>query len=126
MSPKENIIRVITHNRPDHVPYYTEGERIQVTHGLINRPERAGLDDWGVAWGLADPRLGTYPQTPAIKSLDDIKHYKPPDPETKGLFDEAEQQIADTDRENTLVVAWNAANVFERAWSLLGLLMVGG
>ena len=121
MSPKENIIRVITHDRPDHVPYYLEGERFQVTHGLKGRPERAGLDDWGVEWGFADERIGTYPKKPALRSLDDIKHFIPPDPEAKGLFDEAQRQIAEIDRENILIVAWNASNVFERAWLLIGM-----
>ena len=84
MSIKENLIRAIEHNRPDHVPYYREGGLFQVTHGIVNRPESGGFDSWGAGWGFKDPRLGSYPEKPALDSLDDIKHYRPPDPEAPG------------------------------------------
>lgn len=122
MSVKENLVRVINHNCPDHVPYHNEGGLVRVTHGIVNRPQGAGgLDSWGAGWGFKDPRLGSYPQTPAINSPADIRHYKPPDPEAPGLMDAAREILDDADKEQNLTVAWNAFNLFERSWILLGM-----
>ena len=107
MDLKENLIRVLEHNRPDHVPYWTEGGMFQVYHGIVNRALEDGLDSWGVGWELRDPRLGTLAAYPAIRSLDDIKHYQPPDPTAKGLFDEAIKQLDGIDREEHLVFGYN-------------------
>ena len=123
MSAKENLIQVLDHGKPDHIPYYGEGGSVMVTHGIVNRPKRrGGLDSWGAGWGYQDdPLIGSYPTTPALSSVDDIAHYRPPDPEAPGLFDEAAKQLEEVDREQNLVTAWNAFNLFERSWILLGM-----
>lgn len=121
MTLKENLIRTLKHDRPDHVPYWHEGGVFQVYHGIVNRASETGLDSWGVGWELKDPKLGTLANEPAIRSLDDIKHYRPPHPSAKGLFDEAIQQLDGIEREEYLVIGYNAFNLFERSWMLLGM-----
>ena len=119
---KENLIRVLGHDKPDHVPYAGEEGMVRVTHGIVNRPQGVGgLDSWGAGWGFKDPRIGSYPQVPALKSIDDIKHYRPPDPEAPGLMEGAIEILEKSDREGNLTVAWNAFNLFERSWILLGM-----
>lgn len=94
---------------------------IHLFHGIKNRSTETGLDSWGVEWELKEKKLGSFASKSAIKSLDDLKHYRPPDPTVHGLFDQAIEQLDGIDKEKCLVIGYNAFNLFERSWMLLGM-----
>ena len=108
MGLKENLIRTLRYDRPDHVPYWGEGVMIHLFHGIVNRSTETGLDSWGVGWELKEEKLGSFASESAIKSVDDIKHYRPPDPIADGLFDQAIEQLDSIDKEKNLVIGYNA------------------
>jgi len=56
-----------------------------------------------------------------LKDLNDIISFDFPDPDDPELFAEVEKQIADTDRENNLIMLSNPGCLFTRAWLLRGM-----
>ena len=118
MNIKENLIRAITFNQPDHIPYYNEGGIQNIYYNDCWPPEQ-GEDNWGVGWEkkieTSIPYCVTYPYDD-INEL--LKTYKFPDPHRAGIMEGID---ADIDAENNFIIAWQIHTLFERSWQLLGL-----
>ncbi len=117
MTAKQNLLRTITHNYPDHVPYFGEG-CIQFIDYKGGMPPEEGLDIWGVRWQKTEEDLRSYPAEHPIKTVIELLSYPFPDPHQGGLFDEVKDGTAKAKR---LVIGRHITALFERYWSLCGM-----
>ena len=117
MTAKQNLLRTIAHNSPDHVPYYGEG-CVQFIDYKGGMPPEDGVDMWGVRWQKTEEDLRSYPVEHPIKSIKDLLSYPFPDPHQGALFDEVKDR---TDKAKRLVVGRHITALFERYWALCGM-----
>ena len=125
VSPKENLIRAIRHDRPHHVPYFSEGAMVFVDH-VGRRPPLSGQDEWGVGW-TAPPAarvsqtgeclLGV-PTSRVVDHVEALTDLPFPDPAAPGRFGGLLDGI---DPHQQLVVGRHSLGIFERFWALLGM-----
>jgi len=117
MTSKENLLRAIGHDSPDHIPYYHEGA-IQLLGYRGARPPDNGLDMWGVRWRKTKEDLLSYPVDHPVESVRELLSYTFPDPHEAGLFDSPK---AEADPKNSLVVGCHYTALFERYQALCGM-----
>jgi uroporphyrinogen decarboxylase len=117
MTIKENVLRTISYNSPDHVPYYHEGG-IQLVSFRGARPPANGRDMWGVQWRKTEEDLLSYPVEHPIDDIEKLLSCTFPDPHAAGLFDEAGDEA---DPINRLVVGCHFTALFERLQALCGM-----
>lgn len=117
MTEKQNLLRSIAHNSPDHVPYFGE-ECIQFIDYKGGMPPEEGVDMWGVRWQKTEEDLLSYPAEHPIKSVVELLSYTFPDPHQGGLLNEAKDR---TDKAKRLVVGRHITALFERYWALCGM-----
>jgi uroporphyrinogen decarboxylase len=128
MLEKENLLRVITRNDPDHVPVRRLDGSIPGMVRVIYRDSRAllnGTDRWGVRWagGVAaanewDAEIQGYPVNHPLQDLSDPEAYPFPDPDEPGIMDGLMEGV---DREQVLVTGEICFPVQDRAHLLMGL-----
>ncbi len=125
LTPKENVLRTLRHNRPDRVPYAGDGSMVLVDH-RGRKPPRSGLDAWGVKWaplpesyvmGAGEP-AESYPVAPAAASVAELLERSFPDPADPALFDGL---LSGLDPDMCLVVGQHDQGPFDRFCSLLGM-----
>src|SRR5512133_503588 len=59
MTARENLLRVIGHDRPAWVPYLEDAPIRTVDSAVVERPwHGAGRDDFGVAWDIREDAQG--------------------------------------------------------------------
>jgi len=122
MLKKENLIKVLKHDKPSYIPWYTEGSFIMVSSSFIERPLTAGYDSWGVYWEYVDKDIGTFPTHKfLLKDINELDHYKFPDPGEKNLFDITKETIKKINREEVFILGYTDFGMFERSWLLLGM-----
>ena len=114
---KDNLLRAIAHNDPDHVPYFAEGG-IQGINYRGAMPPEAGLDIWGVRWEPTHGDLLSFPIGHPVQKVEDLAVYPFPDPRAPGLFDDAKAKM---DKDNCLVVGRHILALFERYEALCGI-----
>lgn len=128
LSEKENLIRVITHGDPDHVPVRRLDGRVPGMVRVIYKDSRAllsGTDRWGVVWagGVAaaserEAEIQGYPVRHPLPSLDRLDKYPFPDPNEPGILDGLWDGM---DRNEALVVGEICFPVQDRAHLLMGM-----
>ena len=128
MFEKENLLRAITRNGPDHVPVRRLDGSIPGMVRIIYRDSRAllrGTDRWGVTWagGVAaasewDAEIQGYPVDHPLKDLSRLEAYPFPDPNEPGIMDGLMDGV---DREQVLVTGEICFPVQDRAHLLMGL-----
>jgi uroporphyrinogen decarboxylase len=128
LSPKENLLRAITRNEPDHVPIRRLDGSIPGMVRLIYRDSRAllsGTDRWGVTWagGVAaanewDAEILGYPVNHPLQDLSNLGAYPFPDPDEPGIMDGLMDGV---DREQVLITGEICFPVQDRAHLLMGL-----
>jgi len=129
MTSKENLLRLLKFQDPDHIPYGLEGVRT-----FWHRDARfffgngvpgavAWTDAWGVDWKLGDVNAeeSFHPITFPLESLDGIERFSFPDPFDHGLFADIQQDIENVDRDKCLLMLSNPGCLFNRAWLLRGM-----
>jgi uroporphyrinogen decarboxylase len=121
VTPKENMLRVIRHDRPAWVPCGLEDVLREIELDVVEWPERAGADAWGVGWDLRDPALGAYPVRFPLRSADDAERAVFPDFRRVGYKPPAPAWFAAPDRNTYLLMGRVGETLFERAWMLLGM-----
>ena len=130
MNAKENLLRVIHHDDPQWVPYGMEG-LVTYDAPVIERPEEAGPDAWGVMWDCEESAQGgTYPKVGG-RTVTDPAHWREQVhvPEVDSLNWEGPWRTGrgdlihprDVDRDEYLVCGMVGFGVFERSWLLLGM-----
>ena len=120
LTPKENLLRVIHHNNPEWVPYGMESE-IMIGPPVVERPNEAGLDSWGVRWNLEEgAHGGTHPAHEGY-IVTDLARWREqvtiPDVDAMDW----QQVRRDIDRDEHIVTAFIEFGLFERSYLLLGM-----
>lgn len=118
LAPKENLIRAITFDNPDHVPYYGEGGQQGLSYEGAWPPGEGGVDIWDVEWKIKDRTMLPYTVDHPLKNIRDWENYEFPDPHKPGIMSQLKTEI---DKENNLVVGKHPFTLFERAWALTGM-----
>jgi uroporphyrinogen decarboxylase len=128
MQEKENLLRAITRNDPDHVPIRRLDGSISGMARIIYKDSRAllsGTDRWGVTWagGVAaanewDAEIQGYPAIHPLRDLTEWETYPFPDPDEPGIMDGL---LDGVDREQVLVTGEICFPVQDRAHLLTGL-----
>lgn len=123
MNAKENLLRVIRHDRPEWVPNGMEST-VMIHTPVVERPGKAGLDSWGVRWALeADAQGGTYPAEGG-HTVTDLREWRRqarvPDVAALDWSGVAARARA-VDRAANLVGAFDEFGLFERSYLLLGM-----
>jgi len=123
MTPKDNFLRIIRHDKPQWVPQIGEAV-FQLYPPIIERPENHGEDVFGVKWSLElGCEGGTYPSH-AGHTITDLSKWKDqiiiPDVD---IFDwsKVQKQAQQIDREQNLVQGFIEMGLFERSYLLLGM-----
>jgi len=130
LSPKENLLRVIRHERPEWVP---SGMPCVAGVGppVTERPGEAGPDSWGVLWALEEgAHGGTYPAHDG-HTISDLRRWREhitiPDVDAMN-WDGLRAHVGDealrpheVDREQYLVGGFVEFGLFERSYLLLGM-----
>ncbi len=130
MTKKENLRRVIMRDNPNWVPCGMESE-IFLVHPIIERPLRAGRDDWGVLWDYREEAEGgTYPghEEPIISEIENWREViRIPEvddydwSEIKESWNRNPINIAEINREKHWITGALDFGVFERMYLLLGM-----
>jgi hypothetical protein len=137
MTPKENMLRVIRHDNPEWVPRGLESV-IFLRPPIVERPAKAGFDDWGVEYDLKkEAQGGTFPMHGGFPIKDFSKwreQLKVPDVESfdwKNItirndnpFSEEDGKWIDVnsiDRDSCIVCGSVEFGLFERSWLLMGM-----
>ncbi len=123
MTPKENLLRVIRHDRPAWVPNGMESVW-QLGPPVVERPGQAGLDSWGVRFELkADAHGGTFPAHEG-HTITDLSTWRQqitiPDVDAMD-FSGVAAAAAEIDRQRHLVSGFVEFGLFERSYCLLGM-----
>lgn len=118
LSPKENLLRAIRHDDPDHVPYHGELGLQFIDHRGALAPAAGGKDLWGVVWSNSAGESLPYPVGHPVASLADVLSYPFPDPHAPDLWADARHIV---DRSNNLVIGRHICALFERLWALAGM-----
>lgn len=123
MTKKENFLRAVRRQSPEWVPYGMESV-ITISFPVVERPEKAGRDDFGVSWNYAhDAEGGTYPSEQDLIITDITKwreQVKFPDMEARD-WNGVASAIKDIDRDEHLVQGFCEMGLFERLYLLLGM-----
>jgi len=120
---KDNLLRVIHHDRPQWVPNGMEGT-VWIGHPVTERPAQAGRDAFGVLWGFEEgARGGTYPEHGG-HVISDLATWREqlilPDLE-KADWQPVRDKSAGVDRDESLIVGFVQIGLFERSYLLLGM-----
>lgn len=128
MREKENLLRAITRNNPNHVPVRRLDGSIPGMVRIIYRNSRAllsGTDRWGVTWagGVAatsewDAEIQGYPVNHPLRDLSDLDAYPFPDPDEPGIMDGLMDGV---NHEQVLVSGEICFPLQDRAHLLMGL-----
>ena len=121
--PKENMLRVIHRDDPEWVPNGME-HIVRIMPPIVERPDREGLDAFGVHWSLdEEAEGGTYP-THGRHPLGDLAGWREriAVPDVASLsWRHVEAQVGQIDRSEYLVEGFVEMGLFERSYLLLGI-----
>ncbi len=127
MNPRDNLIRVINFEQPDHIPWFLTMEQDDpFDEGSFQRlpymgafpPREGGRDIWGIEWQASDNRLYLpYPIKHPLEDLNKLDDYKWPDPDDPTLMEPVKRDM-DPSR---LMLGTHGLTLMERAHSLSGM-----
>lgn len=131
LSPRENLLRAIRHDHPQWVPNGMESV-VMLRPPVVERPQSAGLDCFGVPWEhRAGAEGGTYP-APGGHPVTDLRRWRQQValPDVDGLdwnevhlgwegYEPAKPE--EIDRDAHLVCGIVEMGLFERSYLLLGM-----
>ncbi len=123
MTPKENLLRSIRHDNPLWVPNGMEAV-VTISSPVVERPDRAGKDAFGVCWALEEeaqggtyPAHGGYPITNLRAWREQVTM-----PDVDQLdWEQVKTRAAAVDRTDSLVCGFVEMGLFERTYLLLGM-----
>jgi len=123
MEPKENFLRAVKRNHPKWVPNGYENV-ITVYPPIVERPAKAGKDDFGVLWALKeDAEGGTYP-APNGNLMNTIDEWREklilPNVDSYD-WDSLKKQVESIDRSKFVIQGFVEMGLFERSYLLLGM-----
>lgn len=127
MNPRENYLRVIFRNHPDHIPFPGEPGLAIISSAFVERPILGGFDDWGCLWDYSEV-TGSYPSASRkLIKLEEIDNFEFPDPYRPGLFQPFIRKLEEIGKEENLVIGVTDFGLFERSWLLVGMdnLLIG-
>ncbi len=123
MTQKENLLRVINHNFPDHVPNGLESVE-WIFPPVVERPAQSGKDDFGVKWDIEeDAEGGTYPAHNG-HTITDISKWQEqitfPDLESMD-WNSVAKKVKEIDRNENFLCGFVEMGLFERSYLLLSM-----
>ncbi len=125
LTGRENLLRALRHENPNHVPYEGEGAWQLVDH-CGRKPPREGVDEWGVTWAPLpsgyrtgrDEPLESYPVKYVAERTAQLNLASFPDGRATGLFD---GMMDDIEPEAVLTIGRHGAGPLDRLCTLLGM-----
>jgi uroporphyrinogen decarboxylase len=121
MTPKDNMLRVIRHDRPAWVPCGLENALREIEFDAVEWPPGPGTDVWGVQWDMNRADVGAYPVGHPLPSLEAMGEHAFPDFATTPYSAQGRAWLAAPDRAEFLVMGRVGETLFERAWMLMGM-----
>lgn len=122
LNPRQNMLRVLTRNDPEYVPYRQRPRHIPGLR-MLSCPDalapRNGRDIWGVGWEDHGHEWESYPSFPACHSIQELVEHPFPDP--RAMVAGLESQIAAVDRRQAMVLVYQPRGLFERSHLLFGM-----
>lgn len=120
MTVKENYLRALSFNYPEHVPY--EGVMQIVRYaGDMMWFGSSGLDCWGVGWESREPEFMPMAKAHPLTDWDLADTFPIPDPSDFDLHPDGKQLLKDAHRDEVMLVSFQPHVVLERACFLMGL-----
>ena len=120
MKNRENLLRTIRRDAPHRIPCRYDGSLTLLHSKVTTRPLQGGSDDWGVRWLGTDSAEGSYPDDRPVLTIDQVRSFEPPGTDWSAVTEELRRQVEAKAREDTLLIAYNEAILFERGRLLLG------
>lgn len=125
MTNKENYLRALLINDPEWVPCeFDDGVLKVIWRSIIERPDKAGKDAWGVEWDYDfHAEGGTYPATRnyVITDIEDWRSQVTFPNLNEGDWQGAKAQADSIDRSKYLVEGNVDMGIFERTYLLMGM-----
>lgn len=123
LSKRDNLLRAIRHDSPQWVPNDMESV-VMICSPVVERPDEAGKDAFGVDWSLEEgAKGGTYP-THDGHPITELSRWREqitmPDLDAVD-WSVVKQRAAEIDREGELVSGFVEMGLFERSYLLLGM-----
>ena len=127
MTPRENLLEVIRWGNPEYIPLSDEcwaDVSLFVMNMLGGSPFQSGKDPFGVDWiatnegSIPDNRHGFLMED--ISEWRDVVKFPDLDAIAPQVHAIAQQELANADRENKVVRAWNDVGLFERLAAFMG------
>ena len=120
MNCKENLIRTITRDRPEWIPYRYDGSLTTLPAKVVAIARDGGLDDWGVTWIGTDTDEGSYPVHSPVLTLDRVSDFQPPNTDWELVTRDLSEQVERNREADTLSIVKSDMILFGRARLLLG------
>jgi uroporphyrinogen-III decarboxylase len=124
MTARENFVRAIKRQSPEWVPFGMESPIVRIYPPVIERPQNAGNDSFGVRWDYdKDAEGGTYPAggNHVISSIEQWKKEVKFPNLASFDWDSVREKAARIDRKEYLVEGFVEMGIFERSYLLLGM-----
>lgn len=121
MKPKENLLRVINHDKPQWVPNWMESV-VRIMPPVVERPNVSAPDAFGVLWEYEEgAEGGTYPAHGG-HTVKDLTKWREQItiPDIDGLdWDSVARKAGEIDREEHILCGFCEMGLFERSYLLL-------
>ncbi len=120
MNAKENLLRAIHFEGPEHVPRTNEDVCVEFQFEG-NYRVATWTDKWGVQWVTTRPDMVPFPKGNPLPNLELLDDYDFPNPDSLLFTEDSRKFLSKIDREEHLVFGTLSYFMFERAWALMGM-----
>lgn len=121
MNHRENLIRTITRDNPEWIPYRYDGSLTILVPQVVAVAREGGADDWGIHWIGTATEEGSYPDGQPVLSLDQVEDLEVPNTDWEAVTLDLRRQSEGRRSKDSLVIVKADLILFERARLLLGL-----
>jgi len=120
MSPKENFVKALTFDWPDHVPY-EDVVRVLRWKGDMMWFGESGTDPWGVVWESIQGEYMPLAKGHPLSTPEEVEAFLPPRVDKLELLEEVGGLSSVGANEEFLRFGFHPHTCLERAWMLMGM-----